>query len=323
MPPRPALPVSLPIRRLALLLLLAFAGLLALPAPAAAEDDFLPVKSAFKVAVEAEPGVLVVNFEVAPGYYLYRDRLGFETATPGVTLGQASLPVGLDHADEFFGKQVIYRDVVRVGVPVSFRRRAPGFRRQGEAAGLRRRRPVLPPAELAGARGVARQAWPAARLRPRRSRLQRLPARMVASTCVRSLAAARSRTRTSCRPTRRSCSRPRARPAIASRCAGTSRTIITFIVTSSPSGPPRPTCSSASRRFRAARPSTTNTSASKWCSTTRWSRIVPVAAAAGVHRGAARDHLPGLRRRGPVLSADQEDGHRAARVDAGRRDRGR
>jgi thiol:disulfide interchange protein DsbD len=85
-----------------------------------ADDDFLPVRAAYKVATAVEAGNLVVSFTVAPGYYLYRDRLGFESATPGVTLGPPALPAGLDHEDEFFGRQVIYRDQLQVGVPVSF-----------------------------------------------------------------------------------------------------------------------------------------------------------------------------------------------------------
>ncbi|MCX7053149.1 MAG: protein-disulfide reductase DsbD [Proteobacteria bacterium] len=111
-----ALPVRRCLRLLALLLPLFAAARPGL----AADEDFLPVRSAYKVAVSAEPDELVVRFDIAPGYYLYRDRLGFEAATPGVTLGQASLPVGLDHEDEFFGKQVIYRDNVQIGVPVTF-----------------------------------------------------------------------------------------------------------------------------------------------------------------------------------------------------------
>ena len=104
------------LRRWAVLLpLFAVAG-----ASVAADDDFLPVRSAYKVATSAAPDELVVRFDIAPGYYLYRDRLGFESATPGVTLGKASLPVGLDHEDEFFGKQVIYRGNAQVGVPVTF-----------------------------------------------------------------------------------------------------------------------------------------------------------------------------------------------------------
>ncbi|MGB7739043.1 MAG: protein-disulfide reductase DsbD [Steroidobacteraceae bacterium] len=111
-----ALPVRRCLRLLALLLPLFAAARPGL----AADEDFLPVRSAYKVAVSAEPDELVVRFDIAPGYYLYRDRLGFEAATPGVTLGQASLPVGLDHEDEFFGKQVIYRDDAQIGVPVTF-----------------------------------------------------------------------------------------------------------------------------------------------------------------------------------------------------------
>jgi len=116
MPSIAALPVRQCLRLFALLL-----PVLAVARPAlAADEDFLPVRSAYKVATSAEAGQLVVRFEIAAGYYLYRDRLGFESATPGVTLGKPSLPVGLDHEDEFFGKQVIYRDLANVGVPVTF-----------------------------------------------------------------------------------------------------------------------------------------------------------------------------------------------------------
>jgi len=110
-----------PVRRFSRLPLLLFVlNLFAAWTAARAEDDFLPVRSAYKVATSAEAGELVVRFEIAPGYYLYRDRLGFESATSGVTLGKPSLPVGLDHEDEFFGKQVIYREVANVGIPVTF-----------------------------------------------------------------------------------------------------------------------------------------------------------------------------------------------------------
>jgi thiol:disulfide interchange protein DsbD len=114
MPLTPDLPVRRCLRRL--VLLLAFLT----SAPALADDDFLPVRAAYKVATAVEAGNLVVSFTVAPGYYLYRDRLGFESATPGVSLGQPALPAGLDHEDEFFGKQVIYREQLQVGVPVIF-----------------------------------------------------------------------------------------------------------------------------------------------------------------------------------------------------------
>ena len=99
---------------------LALAPLLWCAGGAAADDEFLPVKVAFKHSVAVVNGALTVNYQIAPGYYLYRDRLGFESATPGVTVGPASFPVGEDHEDDYFGKQVIYRGDVAIGVQLGF-----------------------------------------------------------------------------------------------------------------------------------------------------------------------------------------------------------
>jgi thiol:disulfide interchange protein DsbD len=100
---------------LALLLL----GLLAL-APAQAADDFLPVAQAFTYSTELVDGQLNVRYVIAPGYYLYRDRLAFESATPGVTLGPPAFPAGEDHEDDYFGRQVIFRGSTVIPVPVTF-----------------------------------------------------------------------------------------------------------------------------------------------------------------------------------------------------------
>ena len=76
--------------------LLALLAALALPAQA---EEFLPVRAAYQASTSVEAGRVVVRLEIAPDYYLYRDKLGFEPATPGVTFGKASLPVGVDHED--------------------------------------------------------------------------------------------------------------------------------------------------------------------------------------------------------------------------------
>ncbi len=75
----------------------------------AVEEDFLPVEQAFEYAVTREPGALVVSYNIRPGYYLYRKRIGFATDTPGVTLGAIDYPQGLPHHDPYFGDQEIYR----------------------------------------------------------------------------------------------------------------------------------------------------------------------------------------------------------------------
>ena len=95
-------------------------GLAGLALPARAETEFLPPAAAYQPQVSIADGQLLVRYEVAPGYYLYRSKLGFESATPGVTVGALEFPVGIDHEDEYFGKQVIYRDTFAVAMPVSF-----------------------------------------------------------------------------------------------------------------------------------------------------------------------------------------------------------
>jgi thiol:disulfide interchange protein DsbD len=101
-----------------------WAALLVLPWMAfgatSAEQEFLPPQAAYKYTAKVAQGDLVVRLDIAPGYYLYRDRLGFEAATPGVTIGTADMPVGEDHEDEYFGKQVIYRGAVSVAARLQF-----------------------------------------------------------------------------------------------------------------------------------------------------------------------------------------------------------
>ena len=104
-----------PMARWCLLALLQLAAVV--PASAA---EFLPPKLAYKYTTAIDAGRLLVRYEIADDYYLYRDRLGFETTTPGVQLRAPEMPVGLDHEDDYFGKQVIYRGVTVVGVPVTF-----------------------------------------------------------------------------------------------------------------------------------------------------------------------------------------------------------
>ena len=110
----PALPRHLA-RRLAFVPILWLACM-----PVRAADDFLPAKLAFRHDASVVNGELTVHYTIAPGYYLYRDRLGFESATPGVSVGSVSFPVGEDHEDDYFGKQVVYRGEVAIGTQLAF-----------------------------------------------------------------------------------------------------------------------------------------------------------------------------------------------------------
>jgi thiol:disulfide interchange protein DsbD len=108
----------------ALFLLLAFAlagaaGAQGLLGPASNEDQFLPVDRAFVFTAIADGGERVLlDWQIAPGYYLYRHRLSVKTVTPGFTLGEIALPDGKKKTDEFFGDVEVYYDILTAKLPV-------------------------------------------------------------------------------------------------------------------------------------------------------------------------------------------------------------
>jgi len=95
--------------------------LLALATPfAQAEDDLLPPEKAFKFsAVMAEPGIAEVRYQIADGYYMYRDKFRFSAQPAGASLGEPQLPAGKIKEDEYFGKVETYRHEVAIRVPVT------------------------------------------------------------------------------------------------------------------------------------------------------------------------------------------------------------
>lgn len=91
------------------------AVLLALSAWAALdESSLLPPDQAFKVSLgKQDDKTLIVKFEIAEGYYMYRERLKFAAATPGVVL-TPQIPPGKKKHDENFGDVEIYRHGLEV-----------------------------------------------------------------------------------------------------------------------------------------------------------------------------------------------------------------
>ncbi|MES3006990.1 MAG: protein-disulfide reductase DsbD domain-containing protein [Pseudomonadota bacterium] len=84
-----------------------------------AEPKFLPVDAAFSFYTsQPEPGVVVVHWDIAEGYYLYREKFGFTVRSTTDTPEKldAELPVGIAHHDEFFGDVEVYYDQVEARV---------------------------------------------------------------------------------------------------------------------------------------------------------------------------------------------------------------
>jgi thiol:disulfide interchange protein DsbD len=101
-----------------LLLLIALVGHVAWRPALAAEDDFLEPEKAFQFSARPlDAKTVEVTFDIAPGYYLYREQFRF--AATGATLGVAAIPPGKVKFDETFQKNVeTYRDTVKIVVPV-------------------------------------------------------------------------------------------------------------------------------------------------------------------------------------------------------------
>jgi thiol:disulfide interchange protein DsbD len=87
-------------------------------APARADEDFLPPEQAFKFSARMlDPHTVQVNYAIADGYYMYRER--FKFAAAGATLGEALIPPGKIKFDDTFQKNVeTYHHAVAIRIPV-------------------------------------------------------------------------------------------------------------------------------------------------------------------------------------------------------------
>jgi len=85
----------------------------------AAEPDLLEPDRAFRFSARVvAPDAVEVRYQVAPGYYLYRDKFKFAFQPDTVTAGTPELPPGVVKKDEFFGEVQTYRGEVRIRLPV-------------------------------------------------------------------------------------------------------------------------------------------------------------------------------------------------------------
>ena len=83
-----------------------------------AEPELLEPDKAFRFAARLkDERSIEVSYQIAPGYYMYRDRFRFTAAPADVRLGDARLPEGKRHRDEFFGEVETYRGSLRIVLP--------------------------------------------------------------------------------------------------------------------------------------------------------------------------------------------------------------
>lgn len=74
--------------------------------------SFLPVEEAYRVAIDIdEPDTIRLNWQMAPGYYLYRNQFNYQATIDNAPVATTiSFPDGLKRHDEFFGEVEVYYD---------------------------------------------------------------------------------------------------------------------------------------------------------------------------------------------------------------------
>jgi thiol:disulfide interchange protein DsbD len=86
-------------------------------------QEFLPPDEAFSFdAHMSDNGTIVADWQIAEGYYLYRNKFAFSSDSAGVALGNAVMPAGQMHTgilpDGTEGEVEVYMDGVQISVPV-------------------------------------------------------------------------------------------------------------------------------------------------------------------------------------------------------------
>lgn len=99
---------------------LCFLSILGQSAFALGAGEVLPPDQAFKVSAKALAADRIeISWDIAEGYYLYRNKMRFESKTGQIRLGEPVFPAGETHHDENFGDVVIYRNTLNVPVTLS------------------------------------------------------------------------------------------------------------------------------------------------------------------------------------------------------------
>ncbi len=85
----------------------------------AAEPELLEPEKAFAFSARvAGSDSIEVRYVIAKGYYMYRDKFRFVLEPVTVARGGPQLPPGKIKKDEFFGETEVYRNEVRITLPI-------------------------------------------------------------------------------------------------------------------------------------------------------------------------------------------------------------
>lgn len=86
----------------------------------AQSEELLPPEQAFRLEARMQGSNLVAEYEIAPGYYMYRKRFDFQIEPADAQFDKAVFPSGKIKHDEFFGDMEVYRGKLKVILPILF-----------------------------------------------------------------------------------------------------------------------------------------------------------------------------------------------------------
>ena len=92
------------------------------------EDEILPPDEAFKLKLVAQDSTTIrADFDIAPGHYLYRDRIKFEPQAGNTSfgIGKIVLPEGKLKHDQYFGESQVFYDTASALLTLAYTSEVP------------------------------------------------------------------------------------------------------------------------------------------------------------------------------------------------------
>ena len=154
-----------------------------------ADATFLPIEEAYQLEVSAEGGQLSLDWQIAPGYYLYQHRFQLLDRNWQPVAAKPDFPVGKQIYDEYYERELtVYYEQVTFNLPLNPSDRTLFIESQGCATRLEPRKSLLIRTPGPHPSPMSTRL-PCQRNRPRRARP---PQAYTSSCCLRYLAASSS-----------------------------------------------------------------------------------------------------------------------------------
>lgn len=101
------------------LIFLSLLTLISQPVAALTDAEILPADQVFRLnAIGQSSQQVKLEWQIEPGYHLYRDKIKAESQTPDIQVSAIQLPDGAVEHDDMFGDTRVYRNQLKLDVPL-------------------------------------------------------------------------------------------------------------------------------------------------------------------------------------------------------------